>query len=183
MRRVLHMAFVLILLMGTGCSMQVLRQEIPVSTNPMGAQIYVDGQFAGTTPGTVSLERTKDHIITLVKEDYRQEDVVIRRQYQQDRVLMKAVQSGLDSGLFFKDPRMGLQSGLGSLSAQEETGEAYVLVPSAVKVDLLPAGEVSPYRTSGAGVIMERGHFNCGHGGDMTRKPEGLVEVVEKLLP
>jgi len=183
MRRLFHMALGLVLFLGTGCSMQVLRQDIPVSTNPMGAQIYVDGQFAGTTPGTVSLERTRNHIITLVKEDHRQEDVVIRKQYQQDHVLRKAVQSGLNSGLFFKDPLTGLQSGFGSMSAQEGTGEAYVLVPPAVKVDLLPEGKTSPRRASMEGGPMEYQGHSSPYDADMTSKPEGLVEVVNKLFP
>ena len=75
-------AFLVVALLGFGCSTPVLRQDIPVSSNPMGAKIYADGQFAGQTPGTVSLERTKDHILTLVMDNYRQEDVEIRKQYQ-----------------------------------------------------------------------------------------------------
>ncbi|MDD2321408.1 MAG: PEGA domain-containing protein [Geobacteraceae bacterium] len=125
-------------LFGFGCETKVLRQDIPVSTNPMGAKIYADGNFVGQTPGTVSLERTRNHILTLVKENYRQQDVVITKQYQSNKVLMNAVRSGLDSGLFFKDKRMGINSGFGSISRQEETGEAYNLVPATVSVSLLP---------------------------------------------
>lgn len=128
----------IIALLGFGCETPILRQDIPVSTNPMGAKIYVDGKLAGQTPGTVSLERTRDHILTLTKENYRQEDVVIRKQYQSDKVLMKAVQSGVNSGLFFKDTRMAINSGYNSISTQEESGEAYILVPPAVKISLVP---------------------------------------------
>ncbi len=125
-------------LMGTGCSSMVLKQDIPVSTNPIGARILANGQPVGTTPASVSLERNRDHILTLVKEDYRQEDVVIKRQYQRDKVLMKAVASGVDAGNFFKSTSMGVQRGLGSMTAQEHTGEAYILVPPAVTVNLTP---------------------------------------------
>lgn len=121
-----------------GCETTILRQDIPVSTNPMGAKIFADGKLVGQTPGTVSLERNRDHILTLVKENYRQEDVTITKQYQSDKVLMKAVQSGVNSGLFFKDARMGVNSGFGSISRQEETGEAYVLVPPVVRMNLVP---------------------------------------------
>lgn len=128
----------IILLGSAGCSQPVLKQDIPVTTNPMGAKIYANGQLVGTTPTTVSLERNRDHILTLVKESYRQEDVVIAKQYQKEKVYLKAIQSGINSGLFFKDPRMGMNSGMGSVSRQEETGEAYILAPTAVKVSLMP---------------------------------------------
>jgi hypothetical protein len=128
----------LIILFLSGCTPQVLRQDIPVSTNPMGARIMVDGTPAGQTPGTVSLERNRDHIVTLVKENYRQEDVIVKRQFQSDKVFMKAVQSGVNAGLFHKDARMGINSGYSSYSMQEETGEAYILLPSAIKVNMIP---------------------------------------------
>ena len=125
-------------LFGFGCTVPVLRQDVPVSTNPMGAKIYVNGKLEGQTPATVSLERTRNHILTLVKENYRQQDVVITKQYQSDKVLMNAVLTGVNSGLFFKDKRMGISSGMSSISRQEETGEAYVLVPPAVSINLVP---------------------------------------------
>jgi len=136
---------VIIAILESGCSVPVLKQDIPVTTNPMGAKIYTDGKVAGQTPGIVSLERNRDHILTLVKDDYRQEDVVIRKQYQSDKVFMKAIQSGVNSGLFFKDPRMAVNSGYSSISMQEESGEAYILDPSAVKVTLTPlSGATNP---------------------------------------
>lgn len=123
---------------GFGCSIAVLKQDIPVSTNPLGSTIYADGQMMGQTPGTVSLERNRDHIITLVKDNYRQADVAIRRQYQSEKVLMKAVQMGVNSALFFKDTGMGINSGFNAISNQEESGEAFILVPSVVQVSLTP---------------------------------------------
>lgn len=127
-----------IALFGFGCQPMVLKQDIPVSSNPLGAKIIADGTLVGQTPATVSLERTKSHIITLVKENYRQEDVVISRQYQSNKVLLNAVQSGVNTGLFFKNARMALNSGVGSISGQEQTGEAYVLTPATVRVTLTP---------------------------------------------
>ena len=121
-----------------GCSMPVLKQDIPVSTNPVGARIYADGQFAGVTPARVSLERNRSHILTLVKDNYRQADVVIMNQYQKERVYLKAIQSGVNSGLFFKNASMGMGSSMNSISNQEETGEAYILTPPAVSVSLMP---------------------------------------------
>ena len=139
----------LMVLFAGGCARTVLKQDIPVTTNPMGAMIYSNGQLMGATPGTVSLERNRNHILTLIKENYRQEDVIITKQYQKDRVYLKAIQSGVNSGLFFKNPVMGINSGMDSISAQEETGEAYVLSPPAVKVDLKPlSGSFSSQATA-----------------------------------
>ncbi len=138
MNKVLLAFLMVIVLLATGCSTPVLRQDIPVSTNPMGAKILVNGQPAGKTPTTVSLERTRDHIVTLALENYRQEDVVVKRQYQQQKTLMKAVQSGVDTGLFFNNPSMGVSRGIMDMQRAESTGDAYLLVPVAVKVDLMP---------------------------------------------
>ncbi len=132
----LYLIMGLIVFIGIGCSQPILKQDIPVTTNPAGARIYANGQLVGSTPGSISLERNRDHIVTLMKENYRQEDVVVRRQYQQGKVLMKAVQSGVNSGLFFKDSRMGINSGMGSISMQESTGEAYILVPPVIVMNL-----------------------------------------------
>jgi len=99
----------------------------------------------GTTPSSVGLERNRDHILTLVKENYRQEDVLFPDNIKKKKVYLKAIQSGINSGLFFKDARMGMGSSMSSVSAQEDSGEAYVLVPPAVKLTLTPvAGFVPP---------------------------------------
>ena len=155
----------LILFLLSACSQPVLKQDIPVTTNPMGAKIYTNGQFVGTTPVSVGLERNRDHILTLVKENYRQEDVVVARKYQQEKTYLRAIQSGVSSGLFFKNAGMGVGSSLSSLSSQENTGEAYTLSPPAVKVTLVPiagakVGQPSPQQVNpdvqpGAGVDDE----------------------------
>ncbi len=154
-----------ILLFTFGCETTVLRQDIPVSTNPMGASMFADGKPVGQTPGTVSLERNRDHILTLVKENYRQEDVIVTKQYQSDKVLMKAVQSGINSGLFFKDTRMGVNSGFGSISHQEASGEAYILVPPAVQVNLVPL--------SGPSRVSVGSEYPAGHSVADSRPPSG----------
>ncbi len=132
------MALGFVVLLAGGCTRPVLKQDIPVTTNPLGARILANGQLVGTTPASVSLERNRNHVLTLLKDDYRQEDVVIERRYQKDRVYLKAIQSGINSGLFFKNPAMGVQSSMSAVSDQEETGEAYILTPAAVTVTLAP---------------------------------------------
>jgi hypothetical protein len=129
-----------------GCSIPVLKQDIPVSTNPLGAKIYANGQLMGLTPTTVSLERNRSHVLTLIKDNYRQEDVIITNRYQKEKVYLKAIQSGINSGLFFKSGSMGVGSSMNSFSSQEASGEAYILYPPAITVNLRPlSGTVETY--------------------------------------
>ena len=130
---------------------QVLKQDIPVSTNPMGAQILVDGNPTGVTPTTIALERNKDHIVTLTKENYRQADVTVKRKYKETS-LVDAINSGVRSGMFHGDIAMGVSSGLGSMSHKEETGEMYTLIPSVIKVDLTPMSG-APAPSSGTTMV------------------------------
>ncbi len=131
--------------LAAGCA-SVLKQDIPVSTNPMGAKIYANGQLVGNSPMTVSLERNRDHILTLVKDNYLQEDVIIKRVYQKEKTYLNAISTGVNTGLFFKDARMGIGSSMMSMSGQESSGEAYILVPRAVAVDLSPTAGTAPSR-------------------------------------
>ena len=150
-RYIMIMGFITLLALFMGaCSRPVLRQDIPVSTNPLGAKIYANGELVGSTPKTVSLERNRSHVLTLVKENYRQEDVVITNQYQKEKVYLKAIQSGLHSGLFFGSSAMGVNSGMNSVAAQEESGEAFILSPPAVTITLTPlTGPPTPSGPSG----------------------------------
>jgi hypothetical protein len=145
----------IIILMGSGCG-GVLKQAIPVSTNPVGAKVYANGQYVGETPTSIDLERNRDHVVTLIKENYQQKDVVIKKVYQREKTLMRAVSDGVDASRFFKDPSMGWSRGLSSMSAQEHSGEAYVLSPSSVVVSLAPSG--SPAGSAGsAGTVYGTG--------------------------
>jgi hypothetical protein len=122
------------------CAPQIAMQTVPVSTDPGGASVLVDGKPACTAPCQVSLARNQDHILTLSKDGYRQQDVLIKRQYQTNKVLLNALNEGVRSGRFYKDPYMGSYGGVHSINSQEETGEAYVLSPSTVSLRLMPVG-------------------------------------------
>ena len=116
---------------------KVLKQDIPVSTNPLGAEIYVDGTRAGKTPGVVSLERSKDHIVTLTKDNFRQADVTVKRKYKETS-MVDAINNGVRAGVFHGNVSMGVSNALGSMSHKEKTGEMFVLTPSVIKVTLAP---------------------------------------------
>jgi hypothetical protein len=107
-------------------------------------------ETGGPDPRHRFLERNRDHILTLVKENYQQVDIVINRQYQSNKVLMKAVQSG-QHGTPLQERRDGMNSVQLHLQP-EATGEAYVLVPPSVAVTLIPLqgqaarpGQATPY--------------------------------------
>ncbi|MHC1700159.1 MAG: PEGA domain-containing protein [Humidesulfovibrio sp.] len=128
------------LLLLCACAPQIAMQTVPVSTDPGGVSVLVDGKPTCTAPCQVSLARNQDHILTLTKDGYRQQDVLIKRQYQTNKVLLNALNRGTQSANFFKDGWMGANAGVSSVNSQEETGEAYVLTPSAVSLRLVPVG-------------------------------------------
>ncbi len=129
------------------CAQHVATQKIPLSTEPPGARVYVDGKQSGHTPCAVELERNQDHLITFQKDGFRQQDVSIRRQHETETTLLKAINSGVSDAKFFKDPVWGLNSAVQSLQAQKASGEAYVLAPSTVSLKLVPKGGFPPKST------------------------------------
>jgi len=130
------------------CAPQIAMQAVPVSTDPGGASVVVDGKPACTAPCQVSLARNQDHILTFSKDGYRQQDVLIKRQYQTNKVLLNAINQGAQSNNFFKSGWMGANAGVSSINSQEETGEAYVLSPSTVSLRLTPVGGFPPRATA-----------------------------------
>jgi hypothetical protein len=51
------------LLAGCATMKHGTKQTIPVGSEPMGAKVYVDGEYMGTTPMQVKLKRSKMHRI------------------------------------------------------------------------------------------------------------------------
>ncbi|WP_419779417.1 PEGA domain-containing protein [Maridesulfovibrio sp.] len=138
-----------------GCAPVIKTQSIPVSTNPMGATVYADGKIMCTSPCAVELARNADHIITLKKEQYRQHDVMVKRVYQQEKVMMKAVSQGMQSSSYSvgsgtDKAAWGMMQGVNSIDSQEQTGDAYVLSPSAVSVQLVPLTSQAQYDMTGS---------------------------------
>lgn len=113
-------------------------QNIPVSSNPGGAQVLADGQAVGTTPCNVTLEKTQPHILTLQKEGYRQVDVQITRKYDTAGVTRGAAQSGLWQSSNGANTEGAVANALMNVGVQEESGDAYVLSPASVVVRLQP---------------------------------------------
>ncbi|WP_319542044.1 PEGA domain-containing protein [uncultured Pseudodesulfovibrio sp.] len=113
------------------------KQRIPVSTDPIGADVYADGKKTCTSPCSVSLDKQGDHLITLVKDGYEQEEIIIHRQFKPDRAIRDDVISGIIKG---GDPKDVAKETAKEVDEQERTGEAYELKPSIITIKLTPTG-------------------------------------------
>lgn len=114
------------------------KQKIPVSTDPIGAVVYADGVKVGTSPVTVKFDKQQDHLITIVKDGYEQEEILVKRQFKPD----KAIRDGIISGIILGgDPKDVASETAKEVDEQERSGEAYELVPAIVTVKLKPAGQ------------------------------------------
>lgn len=54
-------------------------QKIPVTSNPIGAKIIVDGKEMGYTPMNLKLKRKKGHVIRIEKQNYNPLEIRIAR--------------------------------------------------------------------------------------------------------
>jgi len=135
-------AIILTLLIFAGCG--AATQNIPVSTEPSGAIVYVDGKETCTTPCSATLEKTQDHILTIMKDGYRQADVQIIRKYDTAGVARDATQSGMRSSSMGSNTQGAIANALLTAGAEEEQGTAYILTPSTITVKLARKGQTAP---------------------------------------
>ena len=54
-------------------------QKIPVTSNPIGAKIFVDGEAWGNTPLNLKLKRKRDHVLRIEKQGYNPLEIRITR--------------------------------------------------------------------------------------------------------
>ena len=60
----------------SGCA---LKQNIPVSTDPSGASVYLDGKLVcASTPCSVEAPTNQGHLVTIIKDGYRQRDIPLK---------------------------------------------------------------------------------------------------------
>lgn len=175
MHRISFLILILTLAMA-GCE-TVYKQAIPISSDPMGATVLVDGEPAGTTPAKVELARNQDHIVTLTKPGYKQEDVTVKRVYQAETSMLNAVSKGINDAQFFKNDSMGLQSGVNALEQDKQSGKAYVLTPGTVKVRLMPLGGIGSAPKQQVAAAAPAG------GQAVTTPATGAVDVVSVMSP
>ncbi len=78
--KVLVLSIVAICCFHTGCATIVkgTHQDVPVSSEPSGASILVDGVREGATPANLRLSRKQAHVITFEKSGYESESVTLK---------------------------------------------------------------------------------------------------------
>jgi hypothetical protein len=77
-----------------------LTQDIPVTSNPVGARIIVDGKDAGQAPLILSLKKNGSHKIRIEKEGFNPTELVITRKLSPGAPLyLLAVPVGAAAGL------------------------------------------------------------------------------------
>ena len=117
----------------SGC---VATQKIPVSTDPSGAVVFLDGkQVCPSTPCSVEMPKDKDHLLTIIRDGYRQRDIAVRRVFNTASVLRESVREGV---------RSGMEGALSSADQQERDGRAYTLKPDMVMLKLVGENEPEP---------------------------------------
>jgi hypothetical protein len=79
-----------------------LTQDIPVTSNPVGARIIVDGEDAGQAPLILSLKKNGSHKIRIEKEGFNPTELVIKRKLSPLAPLyLLAVPVSAGAGLLF----------------------------------------------------------------------------------
>jgi hypothetical protein len=111
-----------ILALSTGCATIVkgTSQKIPMASDPVAADIIVDGQMVGQTPMTVSLKRKTDHLVSVQKTGYQPKSVAIVKD------VGGAVWGNIIAG------------GLIGWGVDAASGAQYNLIPSTVSLKLDP---------------------------------------------
>jgi hypothetical protein len=101
-------------------------QAIPVSSDPTGADVKIDGNKVGQTPVSVEAKRKNDHLITIEKAGYQPESVGITRN------IGGAVYGNILAG------------GLVGWGVDSISGAEYNLSPKTINLTLKPLTAVSP---------------------------------------
>lgn len=132
------------------------RQTLPVSTNPPGAIVYVDGKFSGYTPTSVSLVRNRAHVIEIAKEGY--EDEVFKLHPKLCGAVFGNAAAGVGAGLLAGAVCVGSMSTFGAgpiviaalagtaagMGVDMMIGGAYGMSRNSVSVPLQPCDSQRP---------------------------------------
>jgi hypothetical protein len=113
------MAFCLLFFSSCASIIHGNKQIMPISSNPTGAQVTVDGQLYYNSPCELVLDRDKPYIVTLTMDGYQTEQVKLERGFSLWFFI------GIIPGAILPGPIYDLVS-----------GSAYQLNPEAVSVTL-----------------------------------------------
>ena len=120
---VLCVAVIVTLVTVTGCATIMNRggnQRVLINSMPHGATATIDGVITITTPGEVSLKRSKSHVVRIEKEGYQPSTMMIDNEL---------------SGWVFGNILIG---GLIGLAIDMGTGGGFKLDPDTINVTLIP---------------------------------------------
>lgn len=157
-------------------------QNIPVSSNPDGATVLADGTQVCTTPCNVTLEKTQPHILTLKKDGYRQVDVQISRKYDTAGVTRDATQAGMWTSSNGASTQGAVANALMNVSADEQSGAAYVLSPASVVVQLKPVAQASQTASAADGeapIVISPDQLDPADRAKLEKKDQADVQTTE----
>ena len=121
--RLVSLVFVCFLTTGCATILKGTNQEIPISSDPSGADIFVDGNLVGTTPADVQIKRKRDHLVEIKKTGYQPKSVPV----------VKNVGGAVWGNI--------LAGGLIGWGVDAATGAQNNLTPKTIYVRLEPVGE------------------------------------------
>ena len=75
--RLVSLVFIFFLTSGCATIIKGTTQGIPISSDPSGADILVDGQLVGTTPADVEIKRKRDHLVVIEKTNYHPKSIAV----------------------------------------------------------------------------------------------------------
>lgn len=117
-------------------------QAIPVSSDPSGADVKIDGNWLGQTPIVVEARRKTDHLLTIEKPGYQVQSIAITRNI---------------GGEVYQNIWMA-EMGLVGWGVNAMSGAQYNLTPEniAVKLKAVTTGaQAAPVSQSNAAIFIE----------------------------
>ena len=114
-------------------------QSVGISSNPSNASIWVDRQYAGTTPMIVEMSRKDNHVVRIELDGYQPYEAVFSRQV---------------SGWVFGNVFFG---GVIGLAVDAISGGLYMLTPDQVQAELRTNHMAYPENSKDSyiGVVLE----------------------------
>ncbi len=133
-KRLFVLALVVSLTSGCASILKGTTQTIPINSDPPEADILVDGNFVGVTPLDVEMQRKRDHLVTIQKDDYRTGTVAV----------VKNIGGAVWGNI--------LAGGVIGWGVDAATGAQYNLAPETIFIRLDPVGEGGEQEDSSDGI-------------------------------
>ena len=116
------------LLTGCGTILGGTYQNVPMYSSPEGAEVYINGEWVGTTPVAFQLKRGKIYVVEFRREGYEDVRVVLDRKVRMGTLALNIFTT------FYT-----------GLAVDFSNGAAYYVNPGVLDVDLPPAGDTGEF--------------------------------------